>query len=81
MVLRWCAAGMSEAARQFRRVKGYRQLPMLRAPRRHRDQPDTPATYVSPARSLGPSPRFHESRDIPAFDGLAGLSTFRTTLW
>ena len=31
MVLRWCAAGMTEAASQFRRVKGYRQLPALRA--------------------------------------------------
>jgi transposase-like protein len=31
MALRWCAAGMLEAAKQFRRVKGYRQLPLLRA--------------------------------------------------
>jgi putative transposase len=30
MVLRWCAAGMSEAAKQFRRVKGYLHLPALR---------------------------------------------------
>jgi len=29
MRLRWAAAGMLEAARQFRRVKGYRQLPDL----------------------------------------------------
>jgi hypothetical protein len=27
MRLRWAAAGMLEAARQFRRVKGYSQLP------------------------------------------------------
>ena len=31
MALRWCAAGMNEAARQFRRVNGYRHLPALRA--------------------------------------------------
>jgi transposase-like protein len=31
MAMRWCAAGMLEAAKQFRRVKGYRQLPILRA--------------------------------------------------
>lgn len=31
MVLRWCAAGMGEAAKQFRRVKGYLHLPALRA--------------------------------------------------
>jgi len=31
MVLRWCAAGMSEAAEQFRRVNGFLHLPALRA--------------------------------------------------
>lgn len=30
MVLRWCAAGMGEAAKQFRRVKGYLHLAALR---------------------------------------------------
>jgi putative transposase len=31
MVLRWCAAGMVEAAKQFRRVNGYLHLAALRA--------------------------------------------------
>ena len=31
MVLRWIAAGMDEAHRQFRRVNGYLYLPALRA--------------------------------------------------
>ena len=31
MRLRWAAAGMLEAAEQFRRVKGYSQLPQLAA--------------------------------------------------
>jgi transposase-like protein len=31
MALRWCAAGMNEAAKQFRRVNGYLHLPALRA--------------------------------------------------
>ena len=31
MVLRWCAAGMGEASKQFRRVNGYLHLPALRA--------------------------------------------------
>jgi transposase-like protein len=31
MVLRWCAAGMLEADRQFRRVNGHLHLPKLRA--------------------------------------------------
>jgi putative transposase len=30
MVLRWVAAGMGEAARQFRRVNGFLHLPTLR---------------------------------------------------
>jgi putative transposase len=31
MVLRWIAAGMGEARRQFRRVNGHLHLPALRA--------------------------------------------------
>ena len=31
MALRWCAAGMVEAGRQFRRVNGHLHLPKLRA--------------------------------------------------
>src|SRR5437660_7865606 len=30
MVLRWCAAGMVEASKQFRRVNGFMHLPDLR---------------------------------------------------
>ena len=30
MALRWCAAGMVEAGRQFRRVNGHLHLPALR---------------------------------------------------
>ncbi|GAA3409046.1 hypothetical protein GCM10018952_08330 [Streptosporangium vulgare] len=31
MALRWCAAGMAEATKQFRRVNGHMCLPGLRA--------------------------------------------------
>ncbi|GII05513.1 hypothetical protein Pta02_75210 [Planobispora takensis] len=31
MALRWCAAGMAEAAKQFRRVDGFLHLPKLQA--------------------------------------------------
>lgn len=31
MALRWCAAGMIEAGKQFRRVNGHLHLPKLRA--------------------------------------------------
>ena len=36
MALRWCAAGMVEASKQFRRVNGHLHLPALRAALRAR---------------------------------------------
>jgi hypothetical protein len=30
MALRWCAAGMAEARKQFRKVNGFMHLPALR---------------------------------------------------
>src|SRR5215211_5033409 len=44
MRLRWAAAGMLTAATQFRRVKGYRQLPALAAALRHAVSADDPST-------------------------------------
>jgi putative transposase len=42
MALRWCAAGMGEAAKQFRRVNGHLHLPALRrALDAHFDKPTT----------------------------------------
>ena len=43
MALRWCAAGMVEAGKQFRRVNGHLHLPSLRA-----------ALERQTAESLGP---------------------------
>ena len=44
MALRWCAAGMGEAAKQFRRVNGHLHLPALRkALDAHAAQTVTPA--------------------------------------
>ncbi len=44
MALRWCAAGMREAAKQFRRVNGHLHLPALRvALDRHFEMNVTPA--------------------------------------
>jgi putative transposase len=41
MALRWTAAGMLDAERSFRRVKGFRDLPQLAAAlRRHADDVD-----------------------------------------
>lgn len=50
MALRWCAAGMGEAAKQFHRVNGHLHLPALRpaldteAARRQPESP-TPPSY------------------------------------
>jgi phytoene dehydrogenase-like protein len=41
MVLRWTAAGMVNAERSFRRVKGYKQMPKLIAALRRHAHPDT----------------------------------------
>lgn len=41
MVLRWTAAGMLNAERSFRRVKGYKQMPQLIAALHRHAHPDT----------------------------------------
>ncbi len=41
MVLRWTAAGMLNAERSFRRVKGYKQMPQLVAALRRHAHPET----------------------------------------
>lgn len=47
MILRWAAAGMLNAERSFRRIKGYRQMPQLvKALHRHA-HPDDPATTAA----------------------------------
>jgi transposase-like protein len=46
MRLRWAAAGMLAAATQFRRVKGYRQLPQLAHALRHAVGADDPSTVA-----------------------------------
>jgi hypothetical protein len=43
MALRWCAAGMVEASKQFRRVNGYLHLPALRRRWRPRSPRPSPA--------------------------------------
>ena len=46
MKKRWVAAGMWEAQRSFRRIRGYKQMPVLVAAlRRHAGVPDTPPGY------------------------------------
>jgi transposase-like protein len=46
MRLRWAAAGMLAASTQFRRVKGYRQLPALAVALRHTVGAETPSTIA-----------------------------------
>ena len=68
MVLRWTAAGMLNAERSFRRIKGYKQMPQLvdalPPPRPPRDHPRTPTLSVPPPRvRRGSSPKIHADRD------------------
>ena len=48
MALRWCAAGMIEAKKQFRRVNGYLHLKALRAAlEEHVSRSVTPSPYTA----------------------------------
>ena len=51
MVLRWVAAGMIEAAKGFRKLKAYKQLPILRAAlsAHHEQRAATPVVPASQA--------------------------------
>ena len=67
MALRWCAAGMAEAATQFRKVNGFLHLPALRGPRRLRRSGCHTDRLQRGGRRLniiGPPPKFHGTRDI-----------------
>lgn len=54
MALRWCAAGMNEAAKQFRRVNGFMHLPALRA-----------ALEAHFAKAITP-PEYHQDKEVAA---------------
>jgi len=54
MALRWCAAGMNEAAKQFRRVNGFMHLPDLRA---------ALETYVAKSDT---APEHHQDKEVAA---------------
>jgi hypothetical protein len=68
MVLRWCAAGMIEASKQFRRVNGFMHLPALRKTlEKTTAEKVTPLDYIEQDAALnitGPPPKFHGTRDI-----------------
>jgi hypothetical protein len=55
MRLRWAAAGMLEASTQFRRVKGYHQLPKLAVALRRGVGVDDPSTLAVTASPYDPS--------------------------
>lgn len=53
MVLRWTAAGMLNAERSFRRVKGYKQMPQLLAALHRHAHPDTPTQTGQTDQTVG----------------------------
>ena len=74
MALRWCAAGMVEAGKQFRRVNGHLHLPALRAAL----QAEVAGVVTRPCEDqeveaamniMGPSPQFHGTRECAQGEG------------
>ncbi len=68
MALRWCAAGMLEAAKQLRRVNGFPHLPALRAGLDAHVNgtviPRVSGWGSSRLTIIGRHPKFHGTRDI-----------------
>jgi len=48
MRMRWTAAGLAEAQRSFRRVKGHRDIPRLSATIRHQQNPSPTKEAAAP---------------------------------
>jgi hypothetical protein len=69
MALRWCAAGMTEAGKQFRRVNGHLHLPRLRAALEACFTENVSAACedesatAKPDDQRGRHPKFNETRD------------------
>jgi hypothetical protein len=67
MALRWVAAGMGEAAKQFRRVNGFLHLPALRRAGADCRRGCLTRRLQQRGRcliTLGPPPKFHGTQDI-----------------
>jgi putative transposase len=67
MVLRWTAAGMLNAERSFRRIKGHKQMPQLVDALRRHAHPETaentPLSVPPPRVRRGSSPKIHADRN------------------
>ena len=75
MALRWCAAGMVEAGKQFRRVNGHLHLRSLRDTLERKVTQPVGATVHNDERQrrlmiTGPPPKFHGTRDILTSDSV-----------
>jgi hypothetical protein len=62
MALRWASAAMQEAAKGFRRLKAYKQLPLLQA-----------ALAVRKARATSSNAHLAQTIATPSLDSPAGL--------
>ena len=63
MRLRWAAAGMLETAKQFRRIKGYTQLPQLASATRKQSRRPRIVPFLSHRpRSISSGGRHHVPR-------------------
>jgi hypothetical protein len=78
MMLRWVAAGVLEAVKDFRRVKGYADMPMLVAALRARDR-QLGLSVAQEERQIAwsstePPLNFNSRRDIPGTTFHSGAS-------
>jgi hypothetical protein len=75
MVLRWIAAGMGEAAKQFCRVNGDLHLPACGPRSTRRSPPLSHRTRSMPSPDHpGPPPKFHGERDNLHFSAISSLA-------
>jgi putative transposase len=74
MMLRWVAAGVLEAVKGFRRLKGHADMPRLVAALRARDQRLGSVSQWRTSRRIStePPPNFNSGRDIPLLQTRVG---------
>ncbi len=75
MVLRWTAAGMINAERSFRRVKGYKQMPQLVAALYRHAHPDAAAPAETVGAAASTCPAAGDRTPTPRIDGSTQSTT------
>ena len=72
MALRWTAAGLLEAQKTFRRLKAYRQLPILQ---------NALQEHLRKAQALKPKPYSKDHRTTGSWGNLYQMQRDRSVIW